>query len=272
MNPAAMTLPDAQAQFDARGIEIDEVGVGGLSYPISVVELAGTKQSSVAEAELVASLDADVRGTHMSRFVEELHAHRDSITAATPLVVARELRSRLGARRAAVQLRFPLFVDRKAPVTGATALMSYGCCLSASAETDGDHVRVGVRVPVTSLCPCSKDISDYGAHSQRGYVELSVETSGWDENGEGVWPEELIDVASAAGSAPIYPLLKRVDEREVTMLAYDNPAFVEDVARDVAVALKADERVRAFVVQVANEESIHDHRAIARLRWRRGDA
>jgi MptA/FolE2 family GTP cyclohydrolase len=265
-----MALPDAQAQFDARGIEIDEVGVDRLSYPITYRDLRGTSQSSVAEVEFVASLDADVRGTHMSRFVEALHAHRDGVTPATPVVVAQELRRRLGARRAAVELRFTLFIEREAPVTGAAAFMGYGCRLWGSvAEGEPDRARVGVSVPVTSLCPCSKEISDYGAHSQRGYVEFSVEP---EPNDRPVWPEELIAVASAAGSAPVYPLLKRADEREVTMLAYDNPAFVEDVARDVAAALTADERVRAFDVQVANEESIHDHRAIARVRWRRSDA
>jgi GTP cyclohydrolase I len=136
------------------------------------------------------------------------------------------------------------------------------------ADAEPARLRVGVRVPVTSLCPCSKDISDYGAHSQRGYVELSVEQ---EHHAAPVWPEELIEVASAAGSAPVYPLLKRMDEREVTMLAYDNPAFVEDLARDVAIALRRDMRVRSFELEVANEESIHDHRAVARLRWQRSE-
>ncbi len=270
MNPqSAATLPDAQAQFDARGIEIDEVGVDRLSYPITYRDPAGTSHSSVAEAELVASLDADVRGTHMSRFVEALHTHRMDVTPQTPALIAQELRRRLGARRAAVQLQFTLFLEREAPVTRAAALMGYGCRLcGSSGEGEPDRVRVGVRVPVTSLCPCSKDISDYGAHSQRGYVELSVAP---EPDAAPIWPEELIEVASVAGSAPIYPLLKRVDEREVTMLAYDNPAFVEDLAREVAVALRDDPRVRAFEVQVANEESIHDHRAVARLSWGRSD-
>lgn len=262
-----MALPDAQAQFDARGVEIDEVGIDRLSYPITYRGPAGTSQSSVAEAELVASLDADVRGTHMSRFVEALHTHRMDVTPQTPALIAQELRRTLGARRAAVQLQFTLFVEREAPVTRAPALMGYGCHLFGSAaEGEPDCVRVGVRVPVTSLCPCSKEISDYGAHSQRGYVELSVEP---ESDATPIWPEGLIEVASAAGSAPVYPLLKRVDEREVTMLAYDNPAFVEDVARDVAVALRADRRVLACSIEVANEESIHDHRAVARLTWRR---
>jgi GTP cyclohydrolase FolE2 len=271
MNPlSAVGLPDVQAQFDARGIALNEVGIDGLSYPIDVCERHGTKRATVAEAELVASLDADVRGTHMSRFVEALHGHREDVTPRTPLVLARELRQRLGAHSAAARLRFPLFVERSAPVSGETALMRFDCSLSGScAEAELDQVRVGIRIPVTSLCPCSRDISDYGAHSQRGYVEVTVESAGWGDGTEGVWPDELADAASAAGSAPVYPLLKRVDEREVTMLAYDNPAFVEDVARDVAVALQADERVLAFQIQITNEESIHDHRAVARLHWTR---
>lgn len=272
MNPvsSAAKLPDAQAEFDARGVGIDEVGIDGLSYPITVRQREGAFQSTVAEAELAASLDPTVRGTHMSRFVEALNGKRLAVTPATPLQLARELRARLASERAVTKLRFPLFVERQAPVSGATALLRFDCVLAgASAGEDDEHVMVGVRLPVTSLCPCSKDISDYGAHSQRGYVDVTVETSGWANGKEGIWPEELVHVAGAGGSAPIYPLLKRVDERHVTMQAYDNPAFVEDVTREVALALRADERVLSFEIETANEESIHDHRAVARLRWRR---
>jgi GTP cyclohydrolase I len=165
-------------------------------------------------------------------------------------------------------VRFPLFVDRSAPVSGLAAPQRYEVRVTAATDGIEETVRVAVRVPVTSLCPCSREISDYGAHSQRGYVDLEVESPGW-RTGEGVWPEELFAYADAAGSAPIYPVLKRVDERAVTMQAYDRPAFVEDIARDVVVAVRGDERCVAWSVSVENQESIHDHQAVASVRGER---
>jgi MptA/FolE2 family GTP cyclohydrolase len=162
-------------------------------------------------------------------------------------------------------LGFPYFLRREAPASGAASMNRYDCRLVGGAREGEDfRLEVGVRVPVTSLCPCSKEISDYGAHNQRGHVEIQVK-------GEGLWFEDLIEVAEEAGSAPILALLKRPDERVVTMQAYDNPAFVEDLARDVLVALRNDERVSAAAVSIANQESIHAHEAVARLRWERGD-
>jgi GTP cyclohydrolase FolE2 len=156
-------------------------------------------------------------------------------------------------------------------VTGLSAPHRYEAWLSAEVDTgelEASHVRVGVRAAVTSLCPCSREISDYGAHSQRGHVEVEVEAPGWCE-GRGIWPQELFGYADQAGSAQIHPLLKRPDERAVTMLAYDQPAFVEDIARDVVLAVTADPRCTAWSVTVINQESIHDHQAIARVRGAR---
>jgi len=178
--------------------------------------------------------------------------------------LAREVQTRLDSASARIGLDFPYFVHRAAPVTGGTAPVEYGGRLHAEAR-DTVTLRVGVRVPIASLCPCSKEISDYGAHNQRGYVDIDVVCA----DGATVWIEDLIGAAEGAASAPVYALLKRPDERFVTMQAYENPAFVEDIARDVAVTLREDARIESFVVTVRNLESIHAHDAVATIRGRR---
>lgn len=266
---AGPELADVQARLDVRGVALDEVGVAGLRYPVTVAQADGTAQHTVCSADLAVALAASERGTHMSRFVELLHERRDSISPTGLLGMAREIADRLEARHATVKLSFPFFVPRPAPVTGALAMLGLDCTLAAVAGAKISEVRVGIRVPVTSLCPCSKEIADYSAHSQRGYVAIDIEDACWPIGRAGLWPEDLLVVCDRAASAPIYPLLKRPDERYVTMLAYDHPAFVEDLARETALALQADERVASFRLDVANAESIHDHQAIARLSWRR---
>jgi GTP cyclohydrolase I len=255
-------LADVQATADPRGIEIDEVGIDQVSYPIAVLRPDGSKQPTVAEVELVALLPAELRGTHMSRFVEVLEDFHADVDAPFVLEMAKALRSRVDSDRAKVVFRFPLFITREAPITREAARMRFDCRYEGLSTTAGGSFVLGVTAPITSLCPCSKEISDYGAHSQRGRVEVEVETVGTDH----LTPDELLTLVEAAASAPIYPLLKRADERHVTMQAYDKPAFVEDVARDVALALNRDPRIQRYSVMVANEESIHDHRAVARIR------
>jgi GTP cyclohydrolase FolE2 len=245
------------------------VGISGLRYPATVELADGSTQQTICEAQLTVSLAANVRGTHMSRFVEALHDRHEALSPAGVLVIAQELAMRLDAEEAAVRLTFPLFIAREAPVTGQEALLGIDCTLAARAGRAGCNVQVGAHLPVTSLCPCSKEISDYSAHSQRGYVKIEVVDACWPGGATGLWPEELLTVCDRAASAPIYPLLKRSDERHVTMLAYDRPAFVEDLAREIALTLKADERVACFDLEVVNQESIHDHQAFARLAWRR---
>jgi GTP cyclohydrolase FolE2 len=271
MNPVATadSLPDVQTAHDPRGVALDEVGVGGVALPLTILAPDGRQEATVAEADLSVALPAEVRGTHMSRFVEEAAA-LGPVTPGAVLQLARALRERLEAPRSHVQLRFPLFVERAAPVSGLSAPHRYEAwlCANATEAQSEDSVIVGVRAAVTSLCPCSREISDYGAHSQRGYVEVEVEAPGWDR-GDGIWPQELFSYADGAGSAPIHPLLKRRDERAVTMLAYDQPAFVEDIAREVVLAVRADKRCAAWTVAVVNQESIHDHQAVARVRGRR---
>jgi GTP cyclohydrolase FolE2 len=204
----------------------------------------------------------------MSRFVE-LIDHAAVISPSAMIAIVADLASRLEAADASVDVSFPLFIRRAAPVTGRSALLAIDCRLCASHGASGASLRISARIPVTSLCPCSKEISDYSAHSQRGYVTVTALDASWRLGEDGLWPEELLKVCDDAASAPIYPVLKRLDERHVTMLAYDRPAFVEDLARDVAVALRDEQRIDGFEIEVVNQESIHDHQAFARVRWGR---
>jgi GTP cyclohydrolase FolE2 len=262
-------LPDIQGSTDERGVALDDVGISGLRYPATVRCANGSSQQTICEAQLTVALAAPMRGTHMSRFVEVLHEQRETISPTGILAMTRDLATRLDVDEAAIKLAYPLFIPREAPITQREALLGIDCTLAARLRPDGAEVRVGARVPVTSLCPCSKEIADYSAHSQRGYVRVELLDGRWLTGEAGFWPEELLTVCDHAASAPIYPLLKRPDERHVTMLAYDRPAFVEDLAREVALALQADERVAGFDLEVVNQESIHDHQAFAKLVWRR---
>ncbi len=261
-------MEDIQSQNDSRELPIDLVGVSGLRYPITVRDRARARQKTIAELSLSVSLPHQYKGTHMSRFIEVVHEHRDQVDMETLPAIVEGLRTRLDAERARVEVRFPYFMERTAPSSGQKSLMSYDCRYAAQADNDGGDFVVGVRVPITTLCPCSKAISDYGAHNQRGYVDVSIRAA---RTAHGlprmVWIEELIEVAEQAGSAPVYPLLKREDERAVTMQAYDNPAFVEDVVRNVAGTLRADSRIVWLEVRVETLESIHDHNAFAVIRW-----
>ena len=257
-------MEDVQARGDERGIAIQRAGVRDLRYPITVLDRQEGKQQTVAVVTASASVPATEKGTHMSRFIEVLNEHVGELTMNTIPTVLRDMRERLGADQAGLEVSFTYFLTRAAPVTGATGLMDYDCWFRASEDASGDSFVLGVRTPVTSLCPCSKEISDYGAHNQRGFITIEVE-SARDEEGQPalIWIEELIDWAEQAGSCPVYPVLKRPDERHVTMQAYDNPVFVEDMVRSVAVCLDGDRRVARYRVEAQNQESIHNHDAFA---------
>jgi GTP cyclohydrolase IB len=256
-------LEDVQAAPDDRGIEIDEAGVTGVPYPIELTLASGARQQTVAEVSMSARLEPTSRGVHMSRFVETLDANAADISQSSLSKIAEETLERLASQEARVSFRFPFFLRRCAPASGVSSLARYEGVLDARASTEGTATEVTTIVPVTSLCPCSKEISDYGAHNQRGELEVAVEGS--------IWLEELVDYAEAAGSAPLYPLLKRPDERQVTMQAYDKPAFVEDMVRDVILSLRDDPRVTSARVRARNQESIHVHDAVAQARWSRRD-
>jgi len=253
---------DVQSQADNREIAIDRVGVRGVEYPITLVN-RGVEQPTVASLELSVALPAHMKGTHMSRFVEVLEGHRGGLTLETFSRLVDEVRNRLDAPEAHAVARFPLFLRRSAPSSGAQALVRYQAWFKVVSSETGNDLLQGVEVPVTSLCPCSKAVSDYGAHNQRGYITIDARTN------EPVWLEDLIEVAESSGSAPVYSLLKRADERHVTMQAYDNPVFVEDMVRNVASRLRSDRRVMWFYALCVNRESIHNHDAFAEVEWTR---
>ena len=263
-----MILEDVQGRSDDRGIAIEEVGISGLRYPISVLDRALAKQDTIASISMTVDISAETKGAHLSRFLEVLESHSGEFTQRTLPSMLTDLQRRLGNSSSRVEFTFPYFLPRSAPVTGSTALMDYTCSIVAEAKGRRTQVQTSVRVPVSSVCPCSKAISDYGAHNQRGYITITVVpcSDEFDEP-EFIWFEELIELAEAASSSPVYPLLKRRDERYVTMAAYDNPVFVEDMVRGVASGLRDDARVRSFVVEAMNDESIHNHGAFARIYW-----
>ena len=263
-------MEDVQSQKDRREIPLDQVGVSGLRYPITVLDRHNEKQSTTAELKMSVNLPKEFKGTHMSRFIEVLNEHRGEITMRTLPRLLQALKDRRQANAALVEVKFPYFVEKAAPESGATALMDYQCTFTGHANGGEDDFILGVEVPVTSLCPCSKAISEYGAHNQRCRVELQVRTR-QEEGGDPalVWIEELVDIAEKAASAPVYPLLKRPDERHVTMQAFDNPTFVEDIVRDAAAQLRKDERVVWYCVEATSMESIHNHSAYAQTSWQR---
>lgn len=263
-------MKDVQSQPDSRRIDIDQVGVRDLRYPIVVLDRDNERQPTVANVNMSVNLPHHFKGTHMSRFLEILNDHRGEITIDTIPGLLADVRKRLDAEAARVEFEFPYFLTRSAPATGASGLMDYECWFHGECNASDVDFVLGVKVPVTSLCPCSKEISDYGAHNQRGEITIEVRTAP-DDSGEltMIWIEELVDIAEASASAPVYPLLKRADERFVTMQAYDNPVFVEDMVRNVAGRLQDDRRVSWFKVHCVNHESIHNHGAFAQIEWRR---
>jgi GTP cyclohydrolase I len=261
---------DVQSRKDNRGIALDRVGVTGLRYPIVVLDQAHERQETVASITMSVNLPHHFKGTHMSRFVEVLNQHHGEITMRTIPQILKDLRARLDAESARVELAFPYFLERKAPKSQARGLMDFDCTFIGEMKGEDIDFSLGVKVPVTSLCPCSKEISDYGAHNQRGVISIEVRsTQDADGSPHLVWIEELVAMAEASASSPVYPLLKREDERHVTMQAYDNPVFVEDMARNVAGRLQDDVRIAWFHVHAENFESIHNHSAFASLEWRR---
>jgi len=258
-------LPDIQATPDTRGIAIDQVGVSDLRYPIHVLDQDGKPFPTVAKISMSVHLPHQFKGTHMSRFLEVLSEHEGEVTTRTLPVILRDLKQRLHAEEAHVEVAFTYFVTKKAPVSGSPAKVGCDCILKGTSNGTTDDLVLCVTVPVTTLCPCSKEISDYGAHNQRGYVTLEVRPKAKKVGWELILIEDLIEIAERSGSAPVYALLKRTDERFVTMQAYENPVFVEDVVRNAAALLRADKRVSSFTVRAVNHESIHDHNAFATI-------
>ncbi len=256
---AAAALVDTQSEQDDRGIDIDRVGVKGWRIPLQVMSRSGTPLDTVATAALTVDLPRHFKGTHMSRFVEVLEASSAVISpSAMPRLLA-DLRERLDADCAHVNFRFPYFIRKEAPATGAPGFMDYEVSLNATDDRGQVDLVVTVFVKVTTLCPCSKAISARGAHNQRGEVTLSVRMA------EHIWFEELIQLVEKSASSELYSLLKRPDEKAVTERAYDNPVFVEDLVRNIAVAANEDRRITWYKVEAENFESIHNHNAYAMI-------
>ena len=265
-------MEDVQSRSDDRNLPIQRVGVTNLRYPIAVLDRQHKKQETVASFTLSVSLPHQFKGTHMSRFIEVLNDHRGDVTMFTVPEILADLQQRLDAESARLEVAFPYFLDRSAPVTGAISMMDYECAFIGDVHENASDFVLRVTVPVTSLCPCSREISDYGAHNQRGYVTVELRTRPT-PGGEAqmVWIEEVVDAVERSASSPVFPLLKRPDERAVTMRAYDNPVFVEDLVRNVALELREDDRVQWFSIRALNQESIHNHDAFAELEWSRND-
>jgi len=251
-------LKDIQNMHDDRNIAIDKVGIKNLKLPVVVQDRRNGKQNTVAEVNFYVDLPHNFKGTHMSRFVEILNQYHRSLEISRLDEILCATRKKLNALKAHLELTFPYFVEKSAPVSGATAPIDYLCTISAA--SNGNHktdIVLTVRVPVTSLCPCSKEISDYGAHNQRSVVTLSVRPNGF------IWLEELIRVVEEQASCEVYSLLKREDEKYVTEAAFNNPVFEEDIVRGVTERLSQDQRIDWFHVESENFESIHNHNAYA---------
>ncbi|MBL8087328.1 MAG: GTP cyclohydrolase I FolE2 [Chthonomonas sp.] len=254
----AVILPDVQKTPDQRNIPIDRVGVRNVKYPITVLDRAQEHQATVGTFTLTVDLPSHFKGTHMSRFLEVLSEHQGAVSVESIPSILTELRERLHASTAHLDVEFPFFMTKHAPVTGKQGMMQFDCAFRATggAKTEFEIIVV---VPVATLCPCSKEISKYGAHNQRGYVTVSLHTRAL------VWLEEVIEMVEGASSCALYPVLKRPDEKFVTEHAYENPRFVEDMVREVALVFDQDDRITSYQIEVENHESIHAHNAFAML-------
>ncbi len=259
--PERFVLPDTQSLPDLRRLPIQKVGVKGLRYPVAVLTIDGEAQHTVGEFEMTVGLPHDVKGTHMSRFVEALERDRAPLDLTSFRVLHERMLDRLGAQTGRLEVRFTYFIRKAAPVSGVESLLDYEAGWVAQTGTDGrTRMSIELAAPVTSLCPCSKRISDYGAHNQRSRITMRADVA------VGSIPfEELARAAEEEASCEVYGLLKRPDEKWVTERAYDNPKFVEDLVRDIALRLSRDPRVGRFTVASENFESIHNHSAYAEI-------
>ncbi|MDR0644642.1 MAG: GTP cyclohydrolase FolE2 [Treponema sp.] len=248
---------DIQNQPDTRDIPLAKVGVKGLEYPICVLDKVNKIQRTTAKVDLFADLPRHFKGTHMSRFIEIFHQYRQDLSMPRFLDMLENIRTAMEAESSFCSASFPYFLEKKAPVSGLSGIMSYQCRYQGEVTVDDKRFTVSVAVPVTTVCPCSKAISERGAHNQRGIATVTVEL------GPFFWIEDLINIVEKSASSPVYSLLKREDEKFITEQAYDNPKFVEDVVRDVFSSVKALDKFPSFSVEAENFESIHNHSAFA---------
>ena len=252
-----VSIEDVQGRADTRRIPINRVGIKDITHPVRLKDRTAGEQHTIASFNMYVNLPHDFKGTHMSRFVEILHHHEREISVDSFRAMLEEMTQRLEADAGHIEMSFPFFVTKRAPVSGVESLMDYRATLIGEHRRGQTETWVRVSVPVTSLCPCSKKISEYGAHNQRSHVTIAAKLR------EHIWIEELIDIAESEASCELYGILKRADEKFVTERAYENPKFVEDIVRDVAVRLNEEPRIAAYVVEAENFESIHNHSAYA---------
>ena len=252
-------IADVQSKVDTRNLKIDKVGVKELRHPIRVKDRSGFEQHTVATFNMYVELPHNFKGTHMSRFVEILSQHERETSVQSFRTMLGEVSDHLDAEKSRIEMTFPFFLQKNAPVTGVESLMDYEVTLAGEIIKGQVLSEVKVVVPVTSLCPCSKEISKYGAHNQRSHVTAIVQTTAF------IWIEEIIEIIEKEASCELYGILKRPDEKYVTETAYDNPKFVEDLVRDIAGRLNNDDRIEAYTVSAENFESIHNHSAYAEI-------
>ncbi|MFV1984234.1 MAG: GTP cyclohydrolase FolE2 [Thiohalomonadales bacterium] len=251
------TIADVQNSADTRRIPINKVGIKDIRHPVRIRERNGADQHVVANFNMYVDLPHNFKGTHMSRFVEILNNHEREISIESFKVMLKEMAKRLEANAGHIEMKFPYFINKAAPITGVKSLLDYDVLFLGDIVKGEHKMKMKVVVPVTSLCPCSKKISDYGAHNQRSHVTVTVEIKDF------MWIEELIEIVEKEASCELYGLLKRPDEKYVTERAYDNPKFVEDMVRDVATKLNEEKRILSYIVESENFESIHNHSAYA---------
>jgi len=255
-------MEDIQNHKDNRNIDIDQVGVKDIRYPITVLDKDMGKQQTVAKINMYVNLPRYYKGTHMSRFVEILNEHSRRISLQNFSAILQEMKDRLNAESAHMEITFPFFINKAAPVSGSEGLMEYKCTFKGSLNKGSDLV-IMINVPISTLCPCSKEISDVGAHNQRGEVRLQVRFKKF------VWIEDLIKLVEKTASSDVYSVLKREDEKYVTEAAYNKPMFVEDIVREIALDLNNDPNITWFAVESENFESIHNHNAYAYVEKRK---
>jgi len=253
-------MKDVQKERDFRNIPIDKVGIKNLRYPIKVLDRRNIHQHTVASINMSVDLPHKNKGTHMSRFVEILHVFRPEVSLKKISVVLDQMKKDLNAASAHIEVAFPYFIEKAAPESKSPGLMDYNCKFIGSSNSEGKvDLLCEVVVPISSVCPCSKEISEVGAHNQRGEVKLSTRFKRF------IWLEDMIELVESAASCDVYSVLKRVDEKYVTEKAFLNPKFVEDIVRDVAVKLEQDDNITWFSVSAENFESIHNHSAYAHI-------
>ncbi|MDP3440263.1 MAG: GTP cyclohydrolase FolE2 [Azonexus sp.] len=257
MNTPTTNIPDVQNSADTRQLAINKVGIKAIRHPIKVQDKSVGVQHTIAVFNMYVGLPHNFKGTHMSRFVEILNSHEREISVENFPVMLRDMLLKLEAETGHIEMNFPYFINKTAPISGVQSLMDYDVTFIGDIANGEINTSVKVVVPVTSLCPCSKKISEYGAHNQRSHVTVTARTNDF------VWIEEIVQLVEQEASCELFGLLKRPDEKYVTERAYDNPKFVEDMVRDVAARLNAEARVDSYIVESENFESIHNHSAYA---------